>query len=72
MAKRAGQVAYEHYLATGTVYGMFEGAVQRGDGRPPRNPMTFDEFLAKSRSIPKPSQDRDAKGWDGVKRWMDR
>ena len=70
MTRKPGQVAYEHYLQTGTVYGMFEGAVQRGSG-PPRNPMTFDEFLAKSRSIPKPI-DKDARGWDGVKRWMDR
>ena len=53
MKKPAGYKAYEHYLATGTVFGMYEGAVQRGKG-PPASPMTFEQFLAKSRSLPKP------------------
>jgi hypothetical protein len=49
----AGTLAYEHYKQTGTIYGMFEGAVQRGKG-PPANPMSFEQFLAISRSLPKP------------------
>lgn len=54
MTKKPGQKAYEHYLRTGDILGMYEGAVQRGSGRPPSQPMSFEDFLVRMRAVPKP------------------
>jgi len=63
MVKKAGNTAYEHYLATGDIFGMYEGAVIRGNGTPPDNPMGFDLFLEKSRQIPPPSNPQNRDPW---------
>ena len=59
MNKRPGEVAYQHYLQTGTIYGMHEGAVVRGPGTAPGAPMSFDQFIMASRAIPKPPPPRE-------------
>ena len=53
--KPAGWLAYQHYLMTGTVWGFHEGAVQRGPGTPPSDPVDFETFLRMARAIPKPA-----------------
>lgn len=59
MNKRPGEVAYQYYLQTGTIYGMHEGAVVRGPGAAPGAPMSFDQFIMASRAIPKPPPPRE-------------
>ena len=59
MSKKPGTDAYEYYLKTGHIAGMQEGAWMRGNGVAPDNPMGFDAFLQRSRSIPKPPPPRE-------------
>ena len=42
--KPAGWLAYQHYLMTGTIWGFYEGAVQRGPGTLPSDPVDFETF----------------------------
>jgi len=56
MAKKPGELAYQHYLRTGDVHGVQEGAVMRGNG-PPENPMPLDQFLARARALPSNKSD---------------
>lgn len=53
MNKRALDFAYTHYLKTGDVFGMWEGAVRRGNG-PPVPAMVYEQFEKAVRAIPKP------------------
>lgn len=46
--------AYAHYLQTGTIYGYYEGAVRRGSGRPPTDPLGPEEFDLVASRLPKP------------------
>ena len=48
--KTPGYAAYQHYLNTGVIYGMTEGAVIVGVK--PENPMSFERFLVTSRGAP--------------------
>lgn len=72
MSKKAGNVAYEHYLATGDIMGFYEGAVIRGSGQPPEHPMGFDLFLETARKIPPPHTKPNREPWSDelVKRTM--
>jgi len=53
--RKPGEAAYMHYLRTGDIYGQAEGAVIRGNGAAPENPMGLDLFLEQSRKLQPPS-----------------
>lgn len=56
MSKKYGELAYQHYLNTGAIYGMDEGAVRPGNGKAPAQPLTLEQFLGVSRNIPQIDQ----------------
>jgi len=61
--KKPGEVAYKHYLRTGDIVGVLEGAVIRGPGTPPEHPMGMEKFLEESRKVPPPSAKQDDDPW---------
>jgi len=61
--RKPGEAAYMHYLRTGDIYGQTEGAVIRGNGVAPDNPMGLDLFLEQSRKLQPPSNKDTSDPW---------